>query len=162
MCKKAFISALTIFFIISLSNISISMNFDTIFSENKFINMNRYEDKIFINNISNKNIDVNVKDMSILKGKINIGQIYDYYAILTINIVNNGLNDIELCDIDIYPYQGSKSTKYFVKTSDDNIKGFIGTIRPRENKDIKIGIALYNQNDNIKLNLITKNENSKK
>ncbi len=154
MFKKILVCLLIIFTTISLSNVSISMNED---SNNKIIEDNN-TNNVFIDNLNNKNMDIRVKDVSMFKEKIDIGDTYDFYAIVTMSVENKGLYDIELCNIDIYPYQGSRETKYFVKTSDDNVKGFIGTIKNGESKDIKIGVALYNKNEDIKLNLVTTDE----
>ncbi|SCH38997.1 hypothetical protein [Romboutsia sp. 1001713B170207_170306_H8] len=150
MLKKTLICLLIIFTTISLSNVSISMNEDN----NKITEYNN----VFINNLNNENIEVMVKDVSMFKERIDIGDIYDFYAIVTMSVENKGLYDIELCTIDIYPYQGNRETKYFVKTSDDDVKGFIGTVNKGEIKDIKVGVALYNKSENIKLNLVTTDE----
>ena len=144
MYKKIFISLLIIFSTINMSNISTSMN-----------ESNNNEKDIIINNINNEDIDVELVDVHKFEDSIDIGEKYSYYAILTMKVKNKGEYDIELANIDIYPYQGDKSTKYFVKTSNDNIKGFIGTSNSSENIDIKIGIALYNKDENIKINLVT-------
>lgn len=145
MYKKIFISLLIIFSTINMSNVFTSMNESN----------NNNEKDIVINNINNEDIDVELVDVHKFEDSIDIGEKYSYYAILTMKVENKGEYDIELANIDIYPYQGDKSIKYFVKTSNDNIKGFIGTLNSGENIDIKIGIALYNKDENIKINLVT-------
>ncbi|MBC5995580.1 hypothetical protein EAI30_04025 [Romboutsia ilealis] len=144
MYKKVFISLLIILSIISISNISTSMN-----------ESHNSEKDVIINNINNKDIDVRLVDINKFVDSIDIGEKYSYYAILTMRVENKGKNYIELANIDIYPYQGDKSTKYFVNTSNDNINGFIGTLNSGENIYIKIGVALYNNDESIKINLVT-------
>ena len=70
---------------------------------------------------------------------------------ITMNVENNSKNNIELSNIDVYPYQNNEPIKYFVSTSSENIKGFIGNLSPKESKIIKMGITLNNTNDPIKL-----------
>lgn len=151
MCKRIFISLLIIFISISMCNVSISMNNS---DDDKKNYTKNNEIEIFINNINNKDLNFKLTDITTFEDEIDIGVKYNYYAILTINVENNSIYDFELSNIDIYPYQGTKSTKYFVKTSEDNIQGFIGTVRSKESLDVKIGVALYNKEDDIKLDLI--------
>lgn len=106
---------------------------------------------IWINNFDTKDIKINIVDIDISKEKINIGESYPASAILTMSVENNSLEDIELSNIDVYPYQGSKETKYFVSTSDDNITGFIGHLKPKESMTIKMGVALHSTKEPIKL-----------
>ncbi|WP_042275496.1 hypothetical protein [Faecalimicrobium dakarense] len=112
---------------------------------------NKYTKDIWINNLNTKDIKVNVVDIKIIKESIYIGKKYNASAILTMNVENNSLDDIELSNIDIYPYQANKETKYFVSTSEDNITGFIGNLKPKESKTIKMGVALHNTKDPISL-----------
>ena len=148
MHKKIFISLLIIFISLNISNVSQSMNNINISKIN--------EDKIsevLINNINNKDLNISVENIDIFEESIDIGEKYSCYGFLTINIENKGIYDIELSNIDIYPYQGENPTKYFVKTSDDNIDGLIGTIRSNSNIKAKVGIALYNKTETIRLDL---------
>ena len=69
------------------------------------------------------------------------------------NIKNNGLQDIELANLDVYPYQGNLATKYFVSTYKDEIKGFIGNLSSGESKILKMGITLHNTKDPIILEI---------
>ncbi|MEF9991152.1 MAG: hypothetical protein RRZ84_01040 [Romboutsia sp.] len=105
-----------------------------------------------VNNISD--IEVEVVDIDIRDEEINIGKKYSTSAIVTMNIKNNSAYDVELSNIDIYPYQGDKATKYFVSTSEENITGFIGNLRSKENTQIKMGIALHNNKEPIKLEML--------
>ena len=141
MYKKIFISLFIIFFMTNISNTSSSMS-----------NINDNEKEITIN-INNKDIEVDVVDINKFEDFIDIEEKYSYYYVLTIKVKNKGDYDIDLANIDIYPYQGYKSTKYFVNNSNDNINGFIGTLKSGENKEIKIGILLYNKYENIKIDL---------
>lgn len=112
---------------------------------------NKYAKDIWINNLNTKDIKVNVVDIKISEEKINIGEVYNASAILTMNVKNNSLDDIELSNIDVYPYQSNKKTKYFVSTSEENITGFIGDLKSKESKTIKMGVTLHNTKDPINL-----------
>ena len=82
---------------------------------------------------------------------LNIDKKYNAYAVITMNVQNNSKSNIELSNIDVYTYQNDKPIKYFVSTSSENIKGFIGNLKPKESKIIKMGITLNNTNEPIKL-----------
>ena len=112
-----------------------------------------YGKDVWINNMSDNDLKIRVLDVNIVEEKINIGDSYDASAIITMNVANNGLYDVELSNIDIYPYQGGKPIKYFVTTSKDNISGFIGNIKSGDSKNIKIGVALHNTKESIKLEM---------
>ena len=112
-----------------------------------------YGKDVWINNMSDNDLKIRVVDVNIVEEKINIGDSYDASAIITMNVANNGLYDVELSNIDIYPYQGGKPIKYFVTTSKDNISGFIGNIKSGDSKNIKIGVALHNTKESIKLEM---------
>ena len=112
-----------------------------------------YGKDVWINNMSDNDLKIRVIDVSILEEKINIGNVYDASAILTMNVANNGKYDVELSNIDIYPYQGGKPIKYFISTSQENINGFIGNVKSGESKNIKIGLTLHNTKESIKLEM---------
>lgn len=116
-------------------------------------NSEGYGKDVWINNTSDNDLKIRVIDVNIVEEEINIGDVYDASAILTMNIANNGEYDVELSNIDIYPYQGGKPTKYFVSTSQDNINGFIGNIKSGESKNVKVGVALHNTKESIKLEM---------
>jgi hypothetical protein len=116
-------------------------------------NNEEYGKDVWINNMSDNDLKIRVVDVNIVEEKINIGDSYDASAIITMNVANNGLYDVELSNIDIYPYQGGKPIKYFVTTSKDNISGFIGNIKSGDSKNIKIGLALHNTKESIKLEM---------
>lgn len=116
-------------------------------------NNEEYGKDVWINNMSDNDLKIRVVDVNIVEEKINIGDSYDASAIITMNVANNGLYDVELSNIDIYPYQGGKPIKYFVTTSKDNISGFIGNIKSGDSKNIKIGVALHNTKESIKLEM---------
>lgn len=108
---------------------------------------------IWINNTSSDDVKIEVLDINLSKEPIYIDKKYKASAILTMEITNKGLYDMELSNIDIYPYQENKLAKLFVKTSNDKVTGFIGNIKSGESKKIKIGVALYNTKDPIKIQL---------
>ncbi len=78
-------------------------------------------------------------------------EVYNASAIITVDVKNNGLNDIELANLDVYPYQGSLATKYFVSTYKDEISGFIGNLKSGESKTLKMGVTLHNTKEPIRL-----------
>lgn len=110
-----------------------------------------YTKDIWINNLNTKDIKVNLIDIKIVKESIDIEEKYNASAILTMNVENNSLDDIELSNIDVYPFQSNKKVKYFVSTSKENITGFIGNLKPKESKTIKMGVTLHNTKDPINL-----------
>ncbi|MGL4913152.1 MAG: hypothetical protein ACRC3Y_12065 [Romboutsia sp.] len=116
-------------------------------------NKGYYGKHVWINNMSDDDLKVSVENIDIIEEPINVGDTYDASAIITMKVANNGKYDIELSNIDIYPYQGGKETKYFVSTAKDNITGFIGNIKSGEAKDVKIGVALHNTDESIKLEM---------
>lgn len=109
---------------------------------------------ILINDIEKNDINVKLLDIDVRNENLTIDKIYKGYAVLTMDVKNNGKNDIELSNIDIYPYQGNENIKYFVSTSSEDIKGFIGNLKPNESKIIKMGVALSNIEENIKLEFL--------
>ncbi|MEG1310388.1 MAG: hypothetical protein RR942_16105 [Romboutsia sp.] len=112
---------------------------------------NKLNKDIWINSYNSEDIKINILDIKVSEERINIGDIYNASAIVTMKVENKSLQNIELSNIDIYPYQSNKETKYFVSTSNENITGFIGNLNPKESTTIKIGIALHNINDPIQL-----------
>ena len=131
-------SIATIFFLICSSNVSICL-------EKEYIT----EDKIWINNINKDVINIEVTDVSVNEESISLDEVYNASAILTMNVKNNGLDDVELANLDIYPYQGNLEIKYFVSTYKNDINGFIGNLKSGESKDLKIGVTLHNTKDPV-------------
>ena len=131
-------SILIILFLICSSNVSICL-------EKEYIT----EDKIWINNINKDVINIEVTDVSVNEESISLDEVYNASAILTMNVKNNGLDDIELANLDIYPYQGNLEIKYFVSTYKNDINGFIGNLKSGESKDLKIGVTLHNTKDPV-------------
>ena len=131
-------SILIILFLICSSNVSICL-------EKEYIT----EDKIWINNINKDVINIEVTDVSINEESISLDEVYNASAILTMNVKNNGLDDVELANLDIYPYQGNLEIKYFVSTYKNDINGFIGNLKSGESKDLKIGVTLHNTKDPV-------------
>ena len=131
-------SILIILFLICSSNVSICL-------EKEYIT----EDKIWINNINKDDINIEVTDVSVNEESIYLDEVYNASAILTMNVKNNGLDDVELANLDIYPYQGNLEIKYFVSTYKNDINGFIGNLKSGESKDLKIGVTLHNTKDPV-------------
>ena len=105
MNTKFFTSIVTIFFLLCSSTASICL-------EKEYIN----EEDIWTSNINDKAINIKVTDIAINNTSIELDEVYNASAIITVDVKNNGLNDIELANLDVYPYQGSLATKYFVST----------------------------------------------
>ena len=93
----------------------------------------------------------NINDKAINNTSIELDEVYNASAIITVDVKNNGLNDIELANLDVYPYQGSLATKYFVSTYKDEISGFIGNLKSGESKTLKMGVTLHNTKEPIRL-----------
>lgn len=139
--KKVFIkSILLLLFLICCTNISICL-------EKEFIT----KEKIYINNINSKHINIKPIDISIDESSITLDEVYNASAIITINVKNNSLQDVELANLDIYPYQGDLPVKYFVSTYNNDINGFIGNLKSGESKTLKMGATLHNTKDPIRL-----------
>ena len=131
MNTKFFKSIVTIFFLLCLSTASICL-------EKEYIT----EEDIWTSNIN---------DIAINNTSIELDEVYNASAIITVDVKNNGLNDIELANLDVYPYQGSLATKYFVSTYKDEISGFIGNLKSGESKTLKMGVTLHNTKEPIRL-----------
>lgn len=131
MKTKFFKSIVTIFFLLCLSTASICL-------EKEYIT----EEDIWTSNINDKAIN---------NTSIELDEVYNASAIITVDVKNNGLNDIELANLDVYPYQGSLATKYFVSTYKDEISGFIGNLKSGESKTLKMGVTLHNTKEPIRL-----------
>ncbi|MGL5314552.1 MAG: hypothetical protein ACRC92_14980 [Peptostreptococcaceae bacterium] len=110
-----------------------------------------YGNEVWINNINEKDIKIKVVDMKVNKESIKIGENYEASAIISMEVVNKGTEDVELSNLDIYPYQNNKPTKYFVTTSKDNVNGFIGNLKPQEKTIVKMGVTLHNTEEPISL-----------
>lgn len=131
MKTKFFKSIVTIFFLLCSSTASICLGKEYI-----------TEEDIWTSNINDKAIN---------NTSIELDEVYNASAIITVDVKNNGLNDIELANLDVYPYQGSLATKYFVSTYKDEISGFIGNLKSGESKTLKMGVTLHNTKEPIRL-----------
>ena len=131
MNTKFFTSIVTIFFLLCSSTASICLGKEYI-----------TEEDIWTSNINDKAIN---------NTSIELDEVYNASAIITVDVKNNGLNDIELANLDVYPYQGSLATKYFVSTYKDEISGFIGNLKSGESKTLKMGVTLHNTKEPIRL-----------
>lgn len=139
---RFFKSIATIFLLIFSSTVSICL-------EKNYIDVD--DEQILINNTNNKDINIKVKEISINDASIELDEVYNASAIITVDVKNNGLNDIELANLDVYPYQGNLSTKYFVSTYKNEINGLIGNLKSGESKTLKMGVALHNIKEPIRL-----------
>lgn len=140
MYKRTILIIFAIFIAFGLTNTSNCID------ENKL-----YNNDIWLNNLSNKDIKIKVLNVNVEEEDIRVGQLYSASAIIEMNVQNYGQDIVELANLDVYPYQGENQTKYFVSTSKENINGFIGDLRSGESKNIKIGITLHNTKEPINL-----------
>lgn len=130
----------TVFFLLCSSTVAICLEKESI-----------TEEQIWIRNMDNKALHIKVTDIAVNNASIELDEVYNASAIITMNVKNNGLNDIELANLDVYPYQGTLATKYFVSTYKDDISGFIGNLKSGESKTLKMGVTLHNTKDPITL-----------
>ena len=117
--KTKFLKSIaTLFFLICSSTVSICLEKESITKE-----------KVWIGNINDKALNIKVTDIAINNASIELDEVYNASAIITMNVKNNGLNNVELANLDVYPSQGTLATKYFVSTYKDEINGFIGNLK---------------------------------
>ncbi len=105
------------------------------------------------------NISIKVKDIRLKKGYLSLGEIYNGVAIVTLEVKNNDIVDLELSNIDIYPYQNDTLTKCFVTTAEGDINGMVGYLKSGEKSDVKIGVALSDLENPLELEFISADEN---
>lgn len=123
----------------SLSNIS--------YSYNKHNNLKKI---IYVNNINEEDIKIQIINVETINSAINLDEIYEGYSIITLNVVNTGLDCIELSNIDYSFYQNNKKLETFIE-SENKFLGFVGTLESGEQKEVKIGLVLAEKNTPIKL-----------
>ncbi len=140
MYKKILTVLTTICFVFCSTSLAISL-------ENKSYK----ENYVLINNLGDNSIKIKVKNIEIVNEPIKIDEKYSASAIITMDVENNGMDNLELANLDVYPYQGNKATKYFVSTEENEIKGFIGYLKGGESKEVKIGVALHNKKEPINI-----------
>ncbi|WP_289294316.1 hypothetical protein [Romboutsia ilealis] len=139
--KTKFLKSIaTVFFLLCSSTVAICLEKESI-----------TEEQIWISNMDNKALHIKVTDIAVNNASIELDEVYNASAIITMNVKNKGLNDIELANLDVYPYQGTLATKYFVSTYKDDINGFIGNLKSGESKTLKMGVTLHNTKDPITL-----------
>jgi hypothetical protein len=126
-----------IFIIFSILNIFVTFNESVSALER---NRNIIYDDISIN--YSETLNIRVKDVDIKGEKVYIGEDYEGVAIVTLEVENNDVVDVELSNIDVNPYQNQKATECFVTTQQAEIIGMIGNLPSGAKKNIKIGVAL--------------------
>ena len=90
MKTKFFKSIVTIFFLLCLSTASICLGKEYI-----------TEEDIWTSNINDKAINIKVTDIDINNTSIELDEVYNASAIITVDVKNNGLNDIELANLEV-------------------------------------------------------------
>lgn len=104
-------------------------------------------------------LNIKLKDIRLKENSLSLGDSYKGIAIVTLEVENNHIRELELSNIDIYPYQNEILTKCFVTTAKDDIKGMVGYLKSGEKTDIKIGIALNDLENPLELEFISADEN---
>ena len=138
--KKELIVCLIILFVLcSLNNTSYCFN-----KNNNFKNL------LYINNINDKDIKIEIANVETINSTISLDEIYEAYSIITMNITNTGLDHVELSNINYSIYQGDKKLQTFIQ-SQNKYLGFVGTLESGESKEIKIGVVLEEENASLKL-----------
>ena len=71
---------------------------------------NQYQDNgIWINNVGDKDINVIIKDISIVAEKVKLRRDYDKYAIVTMEVYNTSLDYVDLSNINLKVYQDNNT-----------------------------------------------------
>ena len=113
---------------------------------------NQYQDNgIWINNVGDKDINVIIKDISIVAEKVKLRRDYDKYAIVTMEVYNTSLDYVDLSNINLKVYQDNNTLETFIKSNESEYVGFVGRLESGENKTIKVCIAVNNQKIPLKL-----------
>lgn len=124
------------------------------------VNCNKERFKHSINTYDyNQDLNIKLKDISLKENCFSLGEIYGGAAILTLEVENNDIAELELSNIDVYPYQNDVLTKCFVTTAKGDINGMVGYLKSGEKKDIKIGVALNDLENPLDLEFISADEN---
>ena len=103
------------------------------------------------NIIYNDTLDIKVKKVDLKNKKVKLDKNYEGMAIITLEVKNKDVVDVELSNIDVYPYQNHKSTECFVITQQGEVTGKIGNLQRGDKKDIKIGVALESLKSPLRL-----------
>ncbi|WP_270646384.1 hypothetical protein [Paeniclostridium hominis] len=135
-----------IFLILSILSLYIISKNNVIALEN---NRNIIYNDININ--YNDTLDIKVKNVDLKNKKVKLDKNYEGMAIITLEVKNKDVVDVELSNIDVYPYQNHKSTECFVITQQGEVTGMIGNLQRGDKKDIKIGVALENLKSPLRL-----------
>lgn len=122
----------------------------TLCSFNTSYSNNNLNESLNLNNTNDENVKIEIKNVEIINSAINLDEIYEAYSIITMNIVNTGLDYMELSNINYYFYQNHKKLQTFIQ-SENGYLGFVGTLESGEEKEIKIGVVLEEKNTPLKL-----------
>ncbi|MEG0855523.1 MAG: hypothetical protein RSG52_03490 [Terrisporobacter sp.] len=142
--KKRTLVFITLIFLLMNINNSVKC-----LSKNDIIDSSQYSSTI------NNNLNIRICESSVVNDKLKLDRVYNTYAIITMEIFNTGLEDIELSNINTYAYQDNKEIATFIKSENDECLGFVGTLNSGESKIIKIGVGLHEKN--IPLELVFEN-----
>lgn len=115
-----------------------------------FSGENNLNNSLCLNDINDKNINIEIKNIDTINEVINLDETYDTYSIITMDINNRGLDYIELSNINYSIYQGNKKLETFIE-SQNKYLGFVGKLESGESKEVKIGVVLEEKNTPLKL-----------
>ena len=124
--KKIWIFTVMIFVLITLNTICFSMDKSNINNES-----------LWLNNINDKDIKIEIESVDIINKNVFLDKQYDNYVIITMNVKNMGLDEVELSNINYSIYQQNKILKTFIQ-SKKNYLGFVGTLSSGDKKNITI------------------------
>ncbi|MCC3869899.1 hypothetical protein [Terrisporobacter mayombei] len=139
MKKELIIYIFMLIVVFTFNNVSYSINKN-----------NQFQNSLYVNNINDKDIKIEIANVETINSAISLEEIYESYSIITMDITNNGLDNVELSNIDYFVYQDNKKLQTFIQ-SQNKYLGFVGTLSSGEQKEIKIGVVLEKKNTPLKL-----------
>lgn len=139
MKKELIIYILMILVVFAFNNASYSINKN-----------NHFQNSLYVNNVNDKNIKIEIKNVETVNSVICLDEVYESYSIITMDITNTGLDNVELSNINYFVYQDNKKLQTFIQSKNKYL-GFIGTLASGEHKEIKIGVVLEKKNTPLKL-----------
>lgn len=139
MKKELIIYIFMIIVVFTFNNVSYSINKN-----------NQFQNSLCVNNINCKDIKIEITNVETINSTISLDEIYESYSIVTMNITNMGLDNVELSNINYFVYQDNKKLQTFIQ-SKNKCLGFIGALGSGEQKKVKVGVVLEKKNTPIKL-----------
>lgn len=139
MKKELIIYILMLIGVFTFNNVSYSIN-----------KINPFQSSIYVNNINDKDIKIEITNVETINSAISLDEIYESYSIITMDITNTGLDDVELSNINYFVYQDNKKLQTFIQ-SQNKYLGFVGKLGSGEQKKVTIGVVLEKKNKPLKV-----------